>query len=420
MSKVLALTTDGRLTFCSASEENRGKGRCNHVTHQKENESTDEFMERISIENHFGEDIYEIEDGKEITQEEIDDYANKLDEICGCKVTMENYEEVMQKLTPEQIFEINKIGFESSPNFSLPITDEEYFDSDLENKLYFSTLPDYGVSGKKTAITQMFDKIGETQSTDKIVNIESNYKDGLSPDEYFEKLFSARAAAIQKSKSSAIPGYISRKLFYALSDIEVKYDCRGDHSKGILGCKCPGGICKKCLEASGVKEYEPGRMIGGILSTQLGEGFLNSCMKAFHTGGKNLKENEYKRNIIAHTYDAYSSSPIIEKVVKETTTEGRRRVLFEELKKQYKETGTKIDDYNLMLIAKKLTSYKRDKDVGTRFVEDGECCDIISIAAIGNMSSPFKRAELESGYKNLTVPGKYKIYRDSAEDIIFR
>lgn len=46
--KVLALTTDGRLTYCSASPENIGKGKCNHVLHQNKNESNENFAKRIA------------------------------------------------------------------------------------------------------------------------------------------------------------------------------------------------------------------------------------------------------------------------------------------------------------------------------------------------------------------------------------
>ena len=48
-SKVLALTEDGRITFCSAPEELRGKGRCNHIAHQKAGQTPEEFI--ASIEN---------------------------------------------------------------------------------------------------------------------------------------------------------------------------------------------------------------------------------------------------------------------------------------------------------------------------------------------------------------------------------
>ena len=33
--KRLAITKDGRLTYCTASEENIGKSRCDHIAHQK-------------------------------------------------------------------------------------------------------------------------------------------------------------------------------------------------------------------------------------------------------------------------------------------------------------------------------------------------------------------------------------------------
>lgn len=51
MEKRLALTIDGQLTYCSASEENVGKGRCNHVSHQGKNESMEDFMMRANKEH---------------------------------------------------------------------------------------------------------------------------------------------------------------------------------------------------------------------------------------------------------------------------------------------------------------------------------------------------------------------------------
>lgn len=36
MTKRLAMTADGKLTYCSASEENVGKGRCNHIGHERD------------------------------------------------------------------------------------------------------------------------------------------------------------------------------------------------------------------------------------------------------------------------------------------------------------------------------------------------------------------------------------------------
>ena len=45
--RVLALTEDGRLTYCVSPEDQRGKGRCNHVAHQKEGQSVADFIGEI-------------------------------------------------------------------------------------------------------------------------------------------------------------------------------------------------------------------------------------------------------------------------------------------------------------------------------------------------------------------------------------
>lgn len=53
MEKRLALTKEGTLTYCTAVDENIGKGRCNHITHQTINETNEEFLKRISDENNM-------------------------------------------------------------------------------------------------------------------------------------------------------------------------------------------------------------------------------------------------------------------------------------------------------------------------------------------------------------------------------
>lgn len=44
----LALTVNGDLTYCQASEENVGKGRCNHIAHQFKDETPNEFLNRVA------------------------------------------------------------------------------------------------------------------------------------------------------------------------------------------------------------------------------------------------------------------------------------------------------------------------------------------------------------------------------------
>ena len=65
MTKRLALTTDGKITYCTASEDNIGKGRCNHVAHQKDGESNEDF-----IKNHQQSNIT-LSDLRELTVPEI-------------------------------------------------------------------------------------------------------------------------------------------------------------------------------------------------------------------------------------------------------------------------------------------------------------------------------------------------------------
>lgn len=417
MKKVMAMNESGQLTYCSVPPEERGRGRCNHVAHQEEGQTVEEFVEevnnRIAVEE---EKVLDESPSEEMTTEEIDSYAKKIDEIAGTKVTMENFEEVLASLPPEKIQEITRIGFSVAPEFSLPISDENYEQADEDNNLYFASLPTHGIAGKASAIQQMFDKVGPVPSTNGVVDIQSNYREGLKPSEYFEKHFSARSASIAKSVSVAKPGYTARKLFYALSDIEMKADCGGPHTD-VLGCKIPGGICAKCAEKEGI-EYKPGTLLGSIISTNLSEPGTQLSMKEFHTGGKDLEKGA-KRDVFNKTFDAYRTSYIIEEAALAETTEEARDIIYTRLKQEYEENGIEMDDFNVKMIAKKLTSYKRDPKVGTRYVRKNEKCDIVSIGSIGNVSNPFKSSELQKAYENLTKPGKYKIDPDAANEIIF-
>lgn len=142
-------------------------------------------------------------------------------------------------------------------------------------------------------------------------------------------------------------------------------------------------------------------------------GFINH-----NTGGKNMDEVA-KRAAIIETYDGWGSSPVVQAIAGAETTEEARQKCFELLKQEYIDNGIEIDNYNIKIAAKKLTSYKRDPKTGTRYVKDGEKCSVISMGAIGNMDNPFKSAELQSGYKTLTNIGEFEMKPDAANEIIF-
>jgi hypothetical protein len=415
---VLALTVDGNITYCTAPEDMRGKGRCPHVAHQMVNESDAQFLGRIA--DKMQNAHQEVVDAKgPVNQQDVDNLAAKLDEIAGVRLTPDNLMEVLTSLEPQQVADIAKIGFDAAPLFSLPISDEDYEDENIKNKLYFATLPKWGVAGNMAAIQQMFIKVGQTPVGDGDVTIEHSYKEGLTPDEYFSRQFMARDAMINKSVGTAKPGYVARKLFYALSDLQVVKDCGGEHVDA-LHCSMPEGhVCEMCAHAThGGEAVHKGDLVGGWVSTNLSEALTQLSMKQKHVGAESVRVQGDHSRIIMATLDGWSTSPIINRMKAAKTTEERRSILYEGLKKEYSDAGIEQDDFNLQMVARKLTSYKRDV-AGIRPIKnDNELCDIVSIGVAGNANNIFKAAELGSGYRYLTKPTKQTLKRDAANEIL--
>lgn len=71
---VLALTKDGRITYCTAPEDMRGVGRCNHIAHQKPGQSSSDFIS--SIENEILVEDDSIKDQTEYINTFIDEYTS--------------------------------------------------------------------------------------------------------------------------------------------------------------------------------------------------------------------------------------------------------------------------------------------------------------------------------------------------------
>ena len=114
----------------------------------------------------------------------------------------------MNGLSPDQLAEITKIGFEAAPMFSLPISDEDLENESIKTQIYFSKLPEYGIAGNAASLAHMFEKVGEAPyNNGETIDIPNSYKHGLTPHEYFQKQFSARAAMIAKTVSVAKPGH---------------------------------------------------------------------------------------------------------------------------------------------------------------------------------------------------------------------
>lgn len=227
--------------------------------------------------------------------------------------------------------------------------------------------------------------------------------------------------------NSLINHNTARKLFYGMSNVQVIDDCGGDH-RDVLHCSAPGGrICKKCAEkVQGGQGIKVGDFAGGIASTALSEGLtqanlskVHTTFSDAHTGESTTVSKMSPGEVIMATFDNFSTSEIILQAREEQTTEGRRKVLFDGIKKAYKDAGIKCDDINIQIAVRSMTSTKRDKDTGIRKpVKDDELCDISSMMSLGNADNLFNQIELSSGYKILTKPTKQKIARSATTEIL--
>lgn len=569
-----AANKDGVLEMCYSLPENMGKGRCPHVAHMQENESYEEFLDRVNELIELQEQCGDKEELVEISNKDQSFYAKmkgkELDEIFGQKVTMENFQELYYELPIEKKHEVAQLCFDASEHFSLPIEGLDDDGNDLTDQMYFANMYKRGIGGKATAINQLFREVGNVPSFDGSVEIKGNYKDGLTPDQYFDKMFSTRMAAMSKTVDVAMPGWTNKKLFYGLSHIQVKSDCGGDHSKGILGCKIPDGVCEKCAAVSGATKWKKGMFIGAKATAALASDLVQLSMREFHsiwedqplkvkrhgflmnilwkdlecgdifdddsicteirpweykkciklttenqvmivsedhmfkvkmadpkvqlnlehsrmirirtdipeddiewvtakdimryreemeiwsiagerlvyileaiphgdeelkvrcittnkgyyltgdftshnTGGKDLAENKRKRECIIHTLDAWKSSDIIQKALQGKTTEEIRQIMADEMDKEYKNQGIKIDRWNIDMVCKVMTSYNKHFEP----VKDGELCTIKAIKSVGDHNNPFNKAVLSNGYNMFTKPEKHKIHDSASNKMLF-
>ena len=121
--KVLAVTTDGKLTYCTASPEDRSKGRCNHVSHQNEDESNGDFMKRVS------EDLLKqalINQREEILSQK---HAKKLDmvknhENLDILVDDKNYQ--IRRAVAEQRYGLDKLINDEDWGIRIAVAEQGY------------------------------------------------------------------------------------------------------------------------------------------------------------------------------------------------------------------------------------------------------------------------------------------------------
>lgn len=418
--KVLAITTDGRITYCTCAPDQRGKGRCNHVLHQLDGESNADFMKRATSEIKVTEDKEKVMPNvaeNPISEKDIESLRKQIYSLCGTEdVTSDNIKDVLANLDHETQRKIMEIGFEAGKYFDFVITNDNIEAKDLETKIYFSNMGDFGLGAKKSHINEILGSIGSTVGENGEIQINNNYVKGLTEEEWWSLQYATRMASVNKTVSIAAPGAEARNLFYGLSDTLLIDDCQDDSSTGILTCHAPGGFCEKCARKSGMgkaidilKKGSPeggisGVRIGGFVSTNLSEPLTQSYLNAIH-GANDPKANQHK--VLVQTFEGFAASPIIQEARQAKTTQEARQILFTRLKEAYADQGIDIDDFNLEIIAKKMTSYKKGPN-GLEFCEPGDLCTIVSIKSIGNRGNIFKKASMGSSFKLLSRGGVSK------------
>lgn len=113
-TKTLAITKDGRITYCTAAPDKRGIGRCNHVAHKGENQGIEDFIAKYTYDPNQTADNF-VENNRNdwnndpnwsqvISPEMIRKYINfpEVPNLTGCCIqeeTVNEYGDRVNKLT---------------------------------------------------------------------------------------------------------------------------------------------------------------------------------------------------------------------------------------------------------------------------------------------------------------------------------
>ena len=155
--KVLALTKEHTITYCVAPPEKRGRGRCNHIDHQRDDETIDEFVSRVSIKEDYAEEA--VPDNR-ITKDEVASLKERLNEIAGCELTEENLNDVINSLPPEKQREMIQIGFANAQYFRNTLDDKEVDEDEIDKLSIKSNMYNYGLGHNQKQLNAAFEEVG--------------------------------------------------------------------------------------------------------------------------------------------------------------------------------------------------------------------------------------------------------------------
>lgn len=264
----------------------------------------------------------------------IKDYKDKL--ITG-KVLNTILSILIDKL-PTKVFTnmINDLAHlsQSEAKVSISLADYAYAkEGDLNNPV--SLMIEAGARGSWTQARQISETRGFVSDVEgRIIptNIKSSLLDGLTPNEYFTSCYGGIKGIIDSSRNTSVSGYLTRRLIYLVSNIELSEDMQDCGStnylkfklneeylnmfmyrvvkldpndteeyiitkdnfdkfinktiylRSPLTCKCTDGkICHKCYGYLFKKHNS--RMIGYIAAQSIGERASQQTLRTKHTSG---------------------------------------------------------------------------------------------------------------------------------------
>jgi DNA-directed RNA polymerase subunit beta len=116
--------------------------------------------------------------------------------------------------------------------------------------------------------------------------IKGNYRDGLSPSEYFTLAYVARRGLADTAEKVELSGYLMRKLADVASDVVVtEEDCGTKKERNVVNCETVYGVCAKCygMDLSTGQPVKLGEPVGIIAANAIGEPMTQLITLSYQT-----------------------------------------------------------------------------------------------------------------------------------------
>lgn len=149
-----------------------------------------------------------------------------------------------------------------------------------------------GAGGKDSGIAQLLDRRGKVAGGyvgTPIVDVQGRFLTGLANDDYFATAPGALASLAEKKLMSPHAGALTKTLV-EIADPVVMADCACDVPDALrspLTCRATTGVCPACFgpDPGTGAPVPPGRRVGVLCATLIGERSTQLSMKVFHGGG---------------------------------------------------------------------------------------------------------------------------------------